>query len=165
MTFNLVLRCVLILIVMYIFLVSTSHNIPCISVMRKSSMNTWKLCKCVKKWLYCIIFKKKREYILKGKIDWIWYNILIHLNCCSSQYFQENRVRLPVEAIFFAISLLQFFKIKFGKFGGIINILDWLHWKFDNHIGTQLSFLKLIHLYKYIIIQHLNIQTIMVFRI
>jgi len=26
------------------------------------------------------------------------------------------------EVIFFATSLLQFFKIKFGKFGGIINI-------------------------------------------
>jgi len=28
------------------------------------------------------------------------------------------RVRLPAETIFFAISLLQFFKIKFGTFGG-----------------------------------------------
>jgi len=33
---------------------------------------------------------------------------------------QEIWVRLPAEAIFFAISLLQFFKIKFGKFRGII---------------------------------------------
>jgi len=37
---------------------------------------------------------------------------------------QEIRIRLPTETIFFAISLLQFFKIKFGKFGGIINISD-----------------------------------------
>jgi len=37
---------------------------------------------------------------------------------------QEIWIRLPAEAIFFAINLLQFFKIKFGKFGGIINISD-----------------------------------------
>jgi len=43
-----------------------------------------------------------------------------------SHGMQEIRVRLSVEAIFFAISisLLQFFKINLGKFGGIINISD-----------------------------------------
>jgi len=67
-----------------------------------------------------------------------WTIIYIHIN------------ELISEIIFFAINLLQFFKIKFGKFGGIINISDWLHWKSNNHIGSQLSFLKLIHLYEYI---------------
>jgi len=37
---------------------------------------------------------------------------------------QEIRVRLPAETIFFAINLLQFFKIKFEKFEEIINISD-----------------------------------------
>jgi len=35
-----------------------------------------------------------------------------------------TKIILSSEAIFFAISLLQFFKIKFMKFGGIINISD-----------------------------------------
>ena len=44
------------------------------------------------------------------------YNKLIAKNI-ASHGMQEIRVRLPTEAIFLAISLLQF--LRFGKFGGL----------------------------------------------
>jgi len=37
-----------------------------------------------------------------------------------SHGMQEIRVRLPAEAIFFAISLLQFFKINLGNLGRLL---------------------------------------------
>ena len=89
------------------------------------------------------------------------------LNYRGLRKIQKIRVRIPAEAIFFAKSLLQFFKIKFGKLVEIIDNSDWLLWKSNNYIGTQLSFLKLIHLneYLYIMVQHLSIQTVVMFRI